>query len=45
MDALEQFFERTVEDAKMDEFFKDTYEARRRFFRIAYYGCYYRKDL
>ena len=45
MDALEQFFERTVEDAKMDEFFKDTYEARRRFFRLASYGCYSRKDL
>jgi len=45
MDVLEQFFERTIEAAKKDEFFKDTYEARRRFFRLASYGCYSRKDL
>lgn len=32
MDALKQFFERTVKDAKRDEFFKGTYETRRRFF-------------
>lgn len=45
MDARERFLAATSKAAAKDNFFPNTYELRRRAFRLASYGCYSKKDL
>ena len=45
MDARETFLEAARKAAAKDNFFPNTYELRRRAFRLASYGCYSKKDL
>ena len=45
MDAHKKFLHATRKAATKDNFFPNTYELRRRAFRLASYGCYSKKDL
>ena len=45
MDARKKFLHATRKAAAKDNFFPNTYELRRRAFRLASYGCYSKKDL